>query len=220
MNDKNSWNSAKTALFLDLNFLFQKKYSESRFWIPVLATKTAVFFCIWIFYFRKIKWKSVLAAKKAVFWEEIRKLLAKIIFLWTIKPRKILQKQQFFLNLNFLFLKIQWKLVLATVFGYENSSFFCIWIFYFRKNKMKVIFGSENSSFSGSKYGKNLWPKPRVHLAMCCTYFPCLIFQANAPQGKFFGEIAAKIAQKSNTKNKIFGGKWCKNRTFWNKNIF
>jgi guanylate kinase len=43
VNDKNSYNSAKTALFLDLNFLFQKKYSESRFWIPVLATKKTVF---------------------------------------------------------------------------------------------------------------------------------------------------------------------------------
>ena len=76
---------------------------------------------------------------------------------------------------------------------------------------------AKTAVFAGNKYGKNLWPKPHVHsffLVMCCTYFPCLIFQANAPQGKFFGEIAAKIAQKSNTKNKIFGGKCCENCKF------
>ena len=142
-------------------FYFQK-YGESRFWL-----QKQQFFYTWIFFFRKnkmkvsfgyekkqffgdkygncwqklfvwsaiktyeflrkqhfflhmnflfqeqIKWKSVLAAKKAVFWEKIRKLLAKIIFfVKRIKTHEILRKQHFF-----------W-----------------IWIFYFRKNTVKVGF--------------------------------------------------------------------------------
>jgi hypothetical protein len=45
-------------------------------------------------------------------------------------------------------------------------------------------------------------------------YIPHVRFLKKMPAGKIFGEIAAKIAQKSNTKNKIFGGKCCENRTF------
>ena len=40
----------------------------------------------------------------------------------------------------------------------ENSTFFGIWIFYSTKNKMKVGFGYEKSSFSRDKYG-NCGPK-------------------------------------------------------------
>jgi len=38
---------------------------------------------------------------------------------------------------------------------------------------------------------------------MCCTYSPCLISLANARQENFLGGIAAKIAQKLNTKTKF-----------------
>ena len=69
--------SCEQHFFLDLNFLFPK----------IQATKTVNIFGIWIFYFRKIKWKSVLAAKKAVFWREIQKVLTKIIFSWTVDKK-------------------------------------------------------------------------------------------------------------------------------------
>ena len=111
------------------------------------------FFCIWIFYFKnKLNESRFWLRKKQFLGRKYRNCWPKLFFLWTIKTREILRKQHFFLNLNFLFLKLQWKLVLTTGFGYENSSFFCIWIFYFRKNKMKVDLGYGKSSFSRDKY--------------------------------------------------------------------
>ena len=143
-----------------------------------------------------------MTTKKAVFWGEIRKLLAKIIFFVNDKNSWNSEKTALFLNLNFLFLKIQWKLVLAT----KKSNLFCIWIFYFRKNKIKVSFGCKNSSFSGRKYGKNLWPKPRVHspfLAMCCTYSPCLIFKQMPRRENFWGKLLRKSHKNQTQKTKI-----------------
>jgi hypothetical protein len=52
-----------------------------RFWLR----KQQFFSAYEFFISEKIKGKSVLAAKKAVFWEEIRKLRAKIIFLVSYK---------------------------------------------------------------------------------------------------------------------------------------
>jgi len=49
---------------------------------------------------------------------------------------------------------------------------------------------------------------------LCVVRIPHIYLLSKCPAGKFFGEMAAKIAQKSNTKNKIFGGKCCENRTF------
>ena len=77
---------------------------------------------------------------------------------------------------------------------------------------MKVGFGYANSTFFP------FW-------AMCHTYSP-LCFLKQMPRrekirGNFYEnqtqileEIAAKIAQKLNTQNKLFGGKYCENRTF------
>jgi hypothetical protein len=39
-------------------------------------------------------------------------------------------------------------------------------------------------------------------------------YENQTQKTNFWEKIAAKIAQKSNTKNKIFGGKYCENRTF------
>ena len=133
VNDKNSWNSAKTALFLDLNFLFQKKYSESRFWRLVLATKTALFFCIWILYFRKNKMKVSFGCKKSSFWEKTATAVQKYFFVndknsWNSSKTALFSGSEFFISE-----KIKWKSVLDTGFGYENSSFFCTKILYFRK---------------------------------------------------------------------------------------
>ena len=130
----------KTALFSRSEFFISKNTVKVGF-----GYENSSFFGMWIFYFRK----SVLAAKKAVFWEEIRKLRAKIIFLVSYKNSWNSTKTALFLNLNFLFPKIQWKSVLATKTAVFST---CIWILYFRKNKMKVSFGCEKSSF-WEKYG-------------------------------------------------------------------
>ena len=101
---------------------------------------------------KQIKWKSVLASKKAVFWEEIRKLLAKIIFLWTIKTHEILRKQHFFWIWSFYFRKNTVKVGFGYRFWLRKKAVFFlhnIWIFYFRKNKMKAGFDCEISSFGG-----------------------------------------------------------------------
>ena len=95
-DNKNSWNSAKTALFSAYEFFISEK----------------------------IKWKSVLAKKKAVFQGEIRKPRSKSIFLWTIKTHEILRKQHFFLDMK-------------VSFGYEKKQFFRGEI---RKPWSKIIF--------------------------------------------------------------------------------
>ena len=132
----------------------------------------------------------------------------------------------------------------------RKQHFFCIWIFYFRKNKMKVGFGYEKSSFLRDKYwncgpkmfagdDKNSWNSAKTALfplfGLCVIHMPHLCFlkeihrwekirwnfyENQTQKTKFLEEIAAKIAQKSNTKNKMFGEKWGENRTFWKKNIF
>ena len=53
VNDKNSWNSAKTALFSGSEFFYFQKYSESRFWMLVWATKIAVSSAYMNFVFQK-----------------------------------------------------------------------------------------------------------------------------------------------------------------------
>jgi hypothetical protein len=66
-------------------FIFEKIQ-----WKSVLDTgfgyENSNFFSAYEFFIsEKIKWKSVLGSKKDVFWEEIRKLRAKIIFLVSYK---------------------------------------------------------------------------------------------------------------------------------------
>ena len=113
-------------------FYFQK-YSERRFWILVLATKTVVFsayeFCI----LEKIKWKSVLAAKKAVLGGNTETGGQNYFFVndknsWNSSKTALFSGSEFFISE-----KIKWKSVLDTGFGYENSSFFRTKILYFRK---------------------------------------------------------------------------------------
>ena len=91
---------------------------------------------------KKIKGKSVLDVKKAVLGREIRKLLAKIIFLWTIKTHKILRKQWIF-----YFQKYSESWFWIPVLAAKTVIIFCIWLFNFRKNNMKVSFGCTKSSF-------------------------------------------------------------------------
>jgi hypothetical protein len=73
--------------------------------------------------------------------------------------------------------------------------------FFFCELAIKLMKFCENSSFLRSKYRHNLQPKPLVHSpfwAICCIYSPCLLSQANVPQGTFLGgKIAAKITQKT-----------------------
>ena len=99
----------------------------------------------------------------------------------------------------------------------ENSTFFCIWIFYFRKNTMKVDFGYGKSSFSRDKYwncspkilgedDKNSWNSAKTALfplfGLCVIHIPHLFFLKKMPHGD--GEkIQGKFLRKSNTKNKF-----------------
>ena len=132
----------------------------------------------------------------------------------------------------------------------ENSTFFCIWIFYSRKNKRKVGFGSGKSSFSKDKYG-NCWPKLffwsaiKIHeiirkhqfrrepirlksLAQTPRSLHCLGFVLYIyifPMSDFLSKCLKGIFFLGNccenrTKNKMFGEKCCENRTFWKKTFF
>ena len=118
----------------------------------------------------------------------------------------------------------------------ENSTFFCIWIFYFRKNKIKVGFGYEKSSFSRDKYW-NCGPKIfggtiKTHEILRKQYFSAFFGYVSYifPISDFFSKCPARKKIKGNfTKNKhkkqIFAGNCCENRTkikhkkqnFWRK---
>ena len=73
-------------------------YLKSWFWIPVLATETAIIFCIWIFYFRKNKMKvSFGYEKKQFFGDKYGNCWQKLFFCeLAIKTYEILRKQQFY----------------------------------------------------------------------------------------------------------------------------
>ena len=127
----------------------------------------------------------------------------------------------------------------------ENSTFFSIWIFYLKKNKMKVDFGPEKSSFQGTntetavQFFFFLGGTIKTHeilrkqhfspfLGYVSYIFPISAFLSKGPAWKKFRgyenqtNFWRKLLRKSqkHKKQKMFGGKCCENRTFWKKNIF
>ena len=172
VNDKNSWNSAKTALFSGFEFFISKNTVKVGFGYRFWLQKQQLFSAYEFFISEKIKWKSILAAKQTVFWREIRQLLAKIVFLWTVD--------------------------------------------------IKLMKFFENSGFSGRNTVKIFSPNPAFTslFGLCFVHFHYVWFLKQMYRREIcFGKIAATIAQKSNTKNKILEENASKIVLF-EKNIF
>ena len=135
-------------------FYFQK-YSESRFWL----TKTALFFIYEFCISEKIKWKSVLAAKKAVWGRNTETAGQNYFFVndknsWNSTKTAVFSRSKFFIS----------KKIVKVGFGYKNSSFFLlIWILYFRKKKLtKMVFFKEGSMKRQKHNFWFFWGKPVI----------------------------------------------------------
>ena len=182
--------------------------------------ENSTFFCIWIFYFKnKLYYESRFwLRKKQFFGRKYRNCWPKLFFLWTIKTREILRKQHFFLNLNFLFLKIQWKLVLAT----KTAIVFADEFFISEKIKCKSVLAAKTAVSKGENTVKIFGLNPAfTHLFwLCVVHIPHVWFLSKCPAGKIFGGNCCENRTKIKHKKQNFWTKMLQKTYFLKKKTF